>query len=266
MVYQTTIQNSKTIRFGSAKIEVGATVEALTDLGIASDVEIKEDFETIKLEPDNAAPTVIGINAQSVTTKFDLWEINLTNLNLIRGGIDALSSVTGDPVTVTTESHTLTGTSLVRLTNKNGAGTEVGSIVVTDSVSGACARNTDYIIALDPAGYTCIARVAGSGVISDGEAVNVAYSYTPYASTTLSSGGGTTISPRVVRLTNLNALGKKFEITIYKATPSSGIELKLPSDDSKDSLKTSIELEAYCDTTRTGSKDQLYKIVDEQVV
>ena len=265
MTYQTTVQNSKTIRFGSAKIEVGETVGSLVDLGIASDVEIKEEFEEIKLEPDNAAPIVLGINTQSVTTAFDLWETNLTNLNLIRGGIDTLGSVAGDPVSVTTEAHTLTGTSFVRLNNKNGAGTEVGSIVVTDSVSGACVRNTDYIIAIDPAGYTCIARVSGSSVISDGEAVNVAYSYTPYASATLSSGGKTTISPRVVRLTNLNALGKKFEITVYKATPTGGIELKLPGDDSADPLKTSIELQAYCDTTRTAG-DQLYKIVDEQGV
>jgi hypothetical protein len=263
--YQTNVQKTNSIRFGSAKIEVGADTGSLVNLGVATSVEFTEEYAPIVLKPDNAPEITAGVKDHFATVKFEMWELDLDNLALIRGGIDTVTDVVGSATPVSDEPHTLNDTDFVRLDNKNGDNTAVTSIVVTDADDNAAVLNTDYVIAVDPAGYTCIARVSTSTVITDGDGAKVSYSYTPNASTEFSTGGLNTISPRVVRLTNTNAAGKKFEITVYSAKNQGGIDLKLPSDDAEDPMKPSIELKGTIDTTRTAG-DQLFKIVDEQGV
>ena len=263
--YQTNVQKPSTIRFGSAKIEVGEDVDSLTNLGVATGIEFTEEFEAVVFKPDNAPEIQGPVKDHTATAKFELWEVDLENLALIRGGMDLIDTVSGDPVSVVNEAHTLTGTGLVRLDHKMGDGSEVGSIVVTDASSNAAVRNTDYVIAVDSSGFTCIGRVAASTVITSGEGVLVDYSYTPNASVKLSSGGLNTINPRVVRLTNTNAAGKEFRITVYAAKNQGGIELALPADDGDEPLKPNIELKGIIDPTRTAG-DQLFEIYDEQGV
>ncbi len=263
--YQTSTQHSETIRFGSAKIEVGESEASLVNLGLATGIKFTEEYTPVTLKPDNAPEIIVGVKDHSATVEFEMWEVNLTNLNMIRGGIDTLGSVSGSATPVSAETHTLTDTNFVRLAHKNGDGSEVAPIEVTDSEDNEAARNTDYVIAVDEEGYTCIARVATSTVIADGDSVKVNYTYTPNAATTLSSGGKNTVSARVVRLTNTNAAGKKFEITVYAAKNQGGIELALPADDGDEPLKPTITLKGICDTTRTAG-DQLFMIVDEQGV
>lgn len=263
--YQTTVQKSNTIRFGSAKIEVGEDVGTLTNLGVATGIEFTEEFEAVVFKPDNA-PEISGpVKDHTATAKFELWEVDLENLALIRGGMDLLTVVAGTPVSVTDELHTLTGTGMVKLSHKNGAGTEVSTIVVTDASNNPAVRNTDYVVGVDPSGNTMIGRVAASTVITSGEGIKVDYSYTPNASVKMTSGGLNTISPRVVRLTNTNSAGKVFRITIYAAKNQGGIELALPADDADEPLKPTIELRGIVDPTRTAG-DQLFEIYDEQGV
>lgn len=261
--FQTTTQKVNTIRFGSAKIEVGENVAGLVNLGTADNVVFTESFTPIVVKPGNAPEITAGVREHYATAKFDLWEVDLSNLNLIRGGIDTYSTVAASPVTVTDELVTLTGTKMVRLANKSGDGSEPTSISVKDSANTTATRNTDYVIGVDSAGWPVIGRVADSTVITTGEQVKVTYTYTPNASVKLSTGGKNTISPRVVRLTNTNAAGKKFQITIYAAKNQSGIELKLPGDDSEDVVAVPIELKGIVDTARTAG-DQLFEILDEQ--
>jgi hypothetical protein len=263
--YQTTVQDSNQIRFGSAKVEVGATIGTLVNLGAAQGVKFEEKFDVVYLVPDNAPKSQIAIKNHEASVSFSMMEVNLSNLNLIRGGMDTYATVVGSATPVSAETHTLNDTNFVRLDHKNGDGTEVASIVVTDSADGAAVRNTDYVIVVDEEGWTCIARVAASTVITDGDGVKVSYSYTPSASRTLSSGGKNTIAPRVVRLTNTNAAGQKFEITVYSATSEGGIALEFPSDDGDEPMMPETTLIGVCDATRTAG-DQLFKVVDEQGV
>lgn len=263
--YQTTTQKPTSIRFGSAKIEVGDTVGNLTNLGLATGIEFNEEFEVVVFKADNG-PEINGpVKNHYAKVKFELWEVDLTNLHLIRGGMDLLTPTTGTEQTVTDELHTLSGTGLVRLNFANGNGTEVSITAVKDSTNATAERNTDYVVGVDSAGYTVIGRVSASSVIADGEAVKVTYKYTPNASVKLSSGGLNTVNPRVVRLTNTNSLGKKFQITVYAAKNQGGIELKLPADDADEPLKPTIELKGIVDPTRTLG-DQLFEILDEQGV
>jgi hypothetical protein len=263
--YQTTVQKSNTIRFGNAKIEVGENVDSLVNLGAVTGVEFTEGFEAVVFNPSNAPEIQGPVINHTATVKVEMWEVDLENLALIRGGMDLLTVVEGTPVSVENEAHTLTGTGLVRLNHKMGDGSEVESIVVTDASGNAAVRNTDYVVAVDASGFTCIGRVAASTAITSGEGILVDYSYTPNASVKLSTGGLNTINPRVVRLTNTNAAGKEFRITVYAAKNQGGLELSLPDDDGDEPMKPPIELRGIIDPTRIAG-DQLFEIYDEQGV
>ena len=266
--YQTSAQKTNSIRFGSAKIEVGETVEDLIDIGLATSVEFTEEYEPITLKPDNGPEIVVGIKEHTATVKFEMWELDLENLALIRGGIDLYVPyvpVNGTAETAIAEEHVLTGVEGVRLNFKNGDGTLVTISEATDADGTPVDQNTDYIAYLDSAGYTCIARVSESTDLKTGDTIKVTYEYTPAESIKLSTGGLDTVNPRVVRLTNKNSAGKIFQITVYAAKNQGGIELQLPADDADEPLKPTIELRGIVDPTRAAG-DQLFEIYDEQGV
>lgn len=270
---QTTAQLLNSVTMGSAKIEMRAygSSGAYTDLGLASGIEFTETITPAELKADNASPITVDLQEHSVTLKFDMLEQNLTNIYALRGGangLDTYAAADTTPVAITAEAHTLTDTNMVRLNFKNGDGSEVASITVTDANDNAATRNTDYVMAVDPEGWTCIGRVAASTVITDGDGVKVNYTYTPLANKTLSSGGKSTIGYLEVKLTNLKNISgsdKAKTILVYKCQVQTGLDYKFPAGDSTDPLAYPVELKGYDDATRTAG-DQLYKITDEQGV
>lgn len=262
---QTTVQRPGAIRFGSGTLEVGTSIDTLVNLGAIRDAVFKEEWEEVEVKSDNAGVVKVGVKEHVAYIECDMMEVALDNLHLIRGGLDTYTQTGGTPVTVTDESHTLTGTTLVRLKNKNGNGTEVGSITVTDALGNAAVRNTDYIVALDAEKHTCIARVASSSVISSGEGVLVDYTYTPLASARMTSGGRFRISDRVVRITNRDEAGREFRITLYKASVNEGAEIEFPSDDDDDPALPHLKMKGVLDASRAVG-DQLFEIYDEQGV
>lgn len=263
MVNQTTVQNEGAIRFGSGKLEVGTSIATLVNIGAIDNAEFSEDYDMVEVKADNVGRIKVGVKDQTATIECDMLESDLSKLNTIRGGLDTYTPVAASPVAITNEEHVLTGTTAARLTYKEGDDTEVASIVVTDASDNAAVRNTDYVIAVDSAGYTTIARVSGSTVITDGDTAKVDYSYTPNTSVKLTSGGKYTISDRVVRITNTNDSSEDFRITLYKATIEKGLAFKYPADNSQEVMKVHLTMTGIPDTTRTAG-DQLYEIIDEQ--
>ncbi len=89
----TTVQQNNTIRFGSAKFEVGETEEDLIDLGAMNGIEFEESWDEINVKADNAGTIMVGMNNHQATIRGDLMEINLKNLAILRGGIDKIEEV-----------------------------------------------------------------------------------------------------------------------------------------------------------------------------
>lgn len=263
---QTTVQRSGAIKLGSALMEVGDSIGALKNLGAMRGIAVTETFDKIEVESDNAGVIKEYIKNQRVAITGSLIEIDLEMLDEIRGGIDTYAPVAGSPTPITDEKVILPDTDLIRLLHKMGDGTEVTSIVVTDQQSTPVTYtlNTDYVVGVDSAGYTCIARIEGGG-ITDLEEVLVDYSYTPNVSKKLTSGGKKTIAPKVVRLTNKDQDSKMFRITVYFASIEEGITFEFPSDEAEDVMVAPINLVGKVDVDRTIG-DQLFEIIDEQSV
>ena len=263
MTNQTTVQNSSSVRFGSGKIEVGASTSALTDVGAIRNASFTREFEKVEVMSDNAHRVLVGIKDEAAYIEFDMLETDFNNLTVFMGGLDTLTPIAASPVAVTGEEHVLSSTDSARLSHKEGDGTEVSSIVVTDASDNAAVRNTDYVISVDSAGYTTIARVSGSTVITDGDTAKVSYSYTPNSSVKVTAGGKVAITDKVVRITNTNESGKKLQITLYKASIENGWTYDFPADNNFDAGMIHIKMKGILDITRTAG-DQLCEIIDEQ--
>lgn len=261
---QTIVQNSNAIRFGSGKLEVGMSEATLVDIGAIKNAVFYDEFEKVEVKADNAGIVKIGAKDQAGYIECDMMETDFSKLSTFRG-IDTSTAIEASPIAVTGEEHVLTGTAAVRLDHKEGDGTEVASIVVEDASGNACVRNTDYVITVDSAGYTCIARVSDSTKLTDGDTAVIDYSYTPNSAVKITSGGKHELSDMVVRITNTNENNKKLQITLHKASVEEGIKYEFPEDDSMEVAMVHLKLKGIRDISRTRG-DQIWEIVDEQGV
>lgn len=262
---QTTVQHPETIRFGSGRLEIGKSLDSLVDVGALIGVHFTHDLgDKVTITSDNAGVVLERAGTQTAKVEANLMEINLDTLAVYMGGVSKLETVAGSQKTVTNEEHTLKGTTFIRLDHRNGDGNAVTIVSVKKKGGTAAVEDTDYIVAIDSDGYTCIARKSGSSVITDGSVVQVSYKYTPAAYKRLSFGGLQQLDAAVARITNYDSLGREFSITVYKATADSGIEIEFQADDADETDVVPITLVGTEDTSRAVG-DQLFVIEDHQM-
>lgn len=262
---QTTVQHPETIRFGSGRLEIGKSLDSLVDVGALTGVHFTHEFgDKVTITSDNAGVILDRAGTQTAKVEANLMEINLDTLAVYMGGVSKLETVAGSQQTVTNEEHTLKGTTFIRLDHRMGDGKAVTINSVKKKGGSAAVENTDYVVALDSDGYTCIARKSGSSVITDGSVVQVSYKYTPAAYKRLSFGGLQQLDATVARITNYDSLGREFSITVYKATADSGIEIEFQADDADETDVVPITLVGTEDTSRAVG-DQLFVIEDHQM-
>jgi len=339
---QTDIQDSKTIRIGSVKFEIGPYGGGYTDVGALVDASFKESWTDVIVKSDNAGIIEEGITDHIVTINGIWQEINVANLGIAFAGIGTADTVTTDPVAITDEAIVLTDYDATELEHKNGDGSEVASISVDDAATAVVTyvRDCDYVVVTRPDGYTTIARayatsietasvkiavtdtskyflsagawdalpaigdhitvsgftdaanngvktvtaaVAGTitvsetlvdevegdtvtitrGGIATGATVYANYTYTPLTSRTYTSGGATSKTARIVRLTNTDVNDKTWIMLVYKAYIGDGLSLDFPADDDRNPVPCPITLIGKIDSTRT-SGEQLFGITDTQ--
>ena len=262
---QTTVQHPETIRFGSGRLEIGKSLDSLVDVGALTGVHFTHDLgDKVTITSDNAGVVLERAGTQTAQVEANLMEINLDTLAVYMGGVSKLETVAGSQQTVTNEEHTLKGTTFIRLDHRMGDGNAVTIDSIKKKGGSSAAEDTDYIVALDSDGYTCIARKSGSSVITDGSTVHVSYKYTPAAYKRLSFGGLQQLDAAVARITNYDSLGREFSITVYKATADSGIEIEFQADDADETDVVPITLVGTEDTSRAVG-DQLFVIEDHQM-
>lgn len=262
---QTAVQHPETIRFGSGRLEIGKSLDSLVDVGALTGVHFTHDLgDKVTITSDNAGVVLERAGTQTAKVEANFMEINLDTLAVYMGGVSKLETVAGSQQTVNNEEHTLKGTTFIRLDHRMGDGNAVTIDSVKKKGGSAAVEDTDYVVALDSDGYTCIARKSGSSVIADGSVVQVSYKYTPAAYKRLSFGGLQQLDAAVARITNFDSLGREFSITVYKATADSGIEIEFQADDADETDVVPITLVGTEDTSRAVG-DQLFVIEDHQM-
>ena len=183
---QTSVQVATAIRFGSAKFEVGDDVGSLVDVGAIREGVWEETFDKVEVMSDNAGAIELGIRNHFAFLSGNLMEINLEKLAKFYKGVHKHETVAAAPVNITDESIVLNDTGFEAFAYRNGAGTEVASIVVTNAAGAlTLVRDCDYVISLLANGFTGIARAYPTVIESASALITVA---TPGKTYTLSAG------------------------------------------------------------------------------
>jgi hypothetical protein len=266
MPYQQRVINPGAIPIGSVKVEVGDDISSLASLGTGGGAKFAEKITVNDLISDNGGLVKSVIKEHICEVSYNMWEFDLDVMRQIRGGIDTYSTISGSATEVTGEAHG-TGWTIgtpFKLTYKNGANTIVASIAVKAG-GGALTAGTDYNTFVGDGsngllGYTYIVPITAQTL-----AITADYTYTPFAAQIIKTGGLTSISSKVVRLTNTNDDGKIFRITIYKAQNSDGISIDFPSDEEVKNWENTVKFTGRKDANRTAG-DQLFEIYNEQAV
>lgn len=265
-VKQTSVQKSRSIRFGSAKFEVSSDDITYVDYGAFRNVVFREEWDDVKVESDNAGRIKTAIANQIASIEGDLMEINLTNLNQMRGGIDLFTTQAGTPVAGATQTL-LSGAwgyndpEIVE--NQNSDLTQLTINSVTGGTDGLLVEDTDYFVGVNVRGETVITIIDSGTVTTEAQAMVIDYDYTPAATKTLKSGGLFTMADRFVRITNTDESGDDFVIKLFAATASEGIVIELQPDEGDDPAVTPIRMEGRQDEDLSEG-EQLYEIVDGQ--
>ena len=199
-----------------------------------------------------------------------MLEITLADLDLLRGGTDVYTTVAAAPVTSATQtvaSGDWGYNEFIPIAHQNGNGAIITPTSVTGSVDFATS-SAAYTIAVDydlvkVDGVWGIVITDSVAVTTEAQDIVILYDYTPAAAKKFTSGGLMTINPRVVRVTNTDSAGKKFQITVFKATNEQGIELDFQPDDAEDPNSVAVKLTGTLDTGLAPGA-QLFEIYDEQ--
>lgn len=104
---QTSVQESRSIRFGSAILEVGPTEDALVNIGALRSVAFEESFTKIQIRSDNADVIAERIKDHACKVTASAMEVNIKKLSLMRGSLDNVQTLSGALSTIQDEAHTL---------------------------------------------------------------------------------------------------------------------------------------------------------------
>jgi hypothetical protein len=105
--------------------------------------------------------------------------------------------------------------------------------------------DVDYIVSKDIFGRF------GITLLADQEAeLTAKYDYTPAAKITIHTGGKTSVTPKMVKIENRQADGRRVCTTYYKVSFTSGGALTLKDDNTGDLIDFNVTLQAEQDSTR----------------
>lgn len=119
---QTTVQQSSKINFGSGKFEISADGISWTDLGAMRGIVFAEIWDKVTVMSDNAGVIKEFIKNHFATLSGNLMELDLGNLNVIRGGIDTYAAVAGVSESLKSGGLTELTAIQVKVTNENEDG------------------------------------------------------------------------------------------------------------------------------------------------
>lgn len=240
---QTQVQKTKAIRFGSGVLKIDGT-----NLWLLDNAQLVVAFNVVQLRAHNGYLPVKK-KIENIEFSAELYEVHLDNIQKIDSH-GVLSNTAWSLVNVTGE---VLGTwwtvwSPIKLANKNGNNTEVGSIVIDEDGS-PLTNGTDYEVYVADGsngelGYTYIIPLTPQAGVLDAD-----YSYTPNTKKTITfSDLSKLVSYYEVKFVNTDENGKEFSLTIPKAYNTENLTLSFVSDDAVDeTMKVPIKLTAFPD-------------------
>lgn len=280
---QTTAKSPKTIKIGSvaAFYSTDSGIN-FTNVGLGDGFAFTEEMTALDSNPDNgiAPDNLRGIANQTATITGNLWEYDLTKLNAIRGGIDLLSTVASS--LVEGEEQTVAAGDWaydrpISLTGQNQSGLIPTINSVTGGTDGAIVLLTDYTTLKQPDGNWAIVIIDSATLSTEDQDFVIDTDYTPSKSTTLTTGGLSSMTPIHWRFINYvadiadaadaaansgisadDAIYRRTTYDFYSCTVNGGDAQTFKNkDDTSPEVPYVLSLMAEIDITRSTLGDQL---------
>lgn len=263
---QTSVQNKKTIRYGSSKVLIGDRFDTVTDIGAARSVAIKESMSTADIESDNAGTIATLQTEHKMELTLDSLEINFKNYAMARGGIDNIDEYDGKTEVTkqyVVESDTYKRGEEIKIPFKNADGSEV-------TITKVEKKNSTGNILIEETSYEKVGtngiKITDSKISPSTDTLIITYTRTMPKMVRMTTGGkSSTIKPKCIMIVNTNAEGKELRIYLPQASIAGGLEFSFPSDKAQDVLIGKLSFSA----TLAGSQqsgEQLAWYEDEQSV
>jgi hypothetical protein len=249
---QTSVQDSGSISLGSAKIEVGATLGSLVDVGVVDGVELSYEMNEVLIKAENHGRIPIKQYSNgSGKISFDLKENRLEILASLFSGLVDYSTVAG--VLVSGATQAITGASYafeqaIEIVGQNSDGSKQTISSVVASTDGSLVAGTDYYQIKLPNGKWGVAIHDSATVTTMSQTFTVTYSYTPSASKVLKYKDSGVVNSIVVRLTNTDDNSKTFVIVANNVKATAGLTRAFGKDEVEDANVIPVELTLYADT------------------
>ena len=116
---QTVVKQARKINFGSGKFEISTNGTSWTNLGAMRGIVFAEIWDKVTVMSDNAGVIKEFIKNHFATLSGNLMEIDLADLNTIRGGIDNYSADVGESESLKSGGLTQLTAIQARVTNTN---------------------------------------------------------------------------------------------------------------------------------------------------
>lgn len=272
MPQQTTIQNANAIfPFDGYKVEIGPNIGSLTNIGVCEgDAVAALQWAKFKQESANGPILFEQIKDLIINMDFNMYELDVDNLNIIGGGLFNLTTTAGTPVSggvETIASGDWAYNQMYVLQNKESDGSQPTINSVTGSVDGALVLDTDYFVTKNQDGKWGIYILDTVTVTTLVQSIAVDTDYTPAASKTLDAGTNSlTLTPAVVRFSHIDGDSKERYLDIWAATlGENGFTFTFGSQVNDGAQSFPVSLSGDLDTTRDDGK-QLMSYVDQQSV
>jgi len=231
----TTYENSGDVLRGSAALSVSPyqAVPSWSAIGGQIGLELTRDLQTTEEEVDDAQGTL--------TIYKDEWDISFNRVEVLTKavseivyGFDTFTDVAGALVSGATQvvaSGDWVYDKLMIIENQNGDGSDVTVNSVTGGTDGPLVLNTDYFVAQDALGNTCVYVIDSATVTTEAQTITIDYDYTPDAYYTQTNNTSTVEMPNLMfRAQMKNDDGKQMELIFYKCQLSEAGALSLQSD------------------------------------
>ena len=263
---QTSVQNKKTIRYGSSKVLIGDRFDKLTDIGAARSVAIKETMSTADIESDNAGTIATLQTEHKMELTLDSLEVNFEKYAMARGGIDNIDSYDGKTEVTKqyiVESDTYKRGEEIKIPFKNADGSEV-------TINKVEKKNSSGNILIEETSYEKIGtngiKITDTKISPSTDTLIITYTRIMPKMVRMTTGGKTsTIKPKCIMIVNTNAEGKELRIYLPQASIAGGLEFTFPSDKAQDVLVGKLSFTATTSSSQQ-SGEQLAWYEDEQSV
>lgn len=263
---QTSIQNKRTVRYGSAKVLIGDRFDKLTDIGAARSIAIKESMSAADIESDNAGTIATLQTEHKIELTLDSLEVNFKNYAMARGGIDNIDEYDGRTEVTKqyiVESDTYKRGEEIKIPFKNADGSEV-------TITKAEKKNSSGNILIEESSYEKIGtdaiKITDSKISPSTDTLIITYKRTMPKMVRMTTGGKSgAIKPKCIMIVNTNAEGRELRIYLPQASIAGGLEFAFPADKAQDVLIGKLTFSASL-AGGQQSGEQLAWYEDEQSV